>query len=162
METWTPLIAAHALGAGFAVLVGGFMVLRRRRGDLLHRRVGRVWFASMYWVTLSSFGIRELTPGQYSWIHGLSAFTVCTLSLSLWGARTGRHDLHRRNAIGSYFGLLGAGVAASAFPTRLLPQTVVHDPLTFVVAVLALVAAFTAVLALLQRIGAPARKRALA
>ncbi len=148
MHSWTPLLLGHVLGAGLAVLAGGVMALRRQRGDQLHRRLGRVWFVAMYWVTLSSFGIQELTPGRYSWIHGLSAFTLCTLTLSLWGARTGRIRVHRRNALGSYFGLLGAGIAASAFPNRLIPETLVHDPVSFAVAVGAVVLAFTATLGL--------------
>lgn len=151
MHTWTPLLTAHVIGAGFAVLTGAVMALRRQRGDRLHRRLGRAWFVAMYWVTLSSFGIQELTPGRYSWIHGLSAFTLCTLTLSLWGARTGRIRVHRRNALGSYFGLLGAGIAASAFPHRLIPETLVHDPVSFAAAVGGVVLAFTGTLALLAR-----------
>jgi peptidoglycan/LPS O-acetylase OafA/YrhL len=50
------------------------------------------------------------------------------LSLAVWSAR--RHDVraHRRWATGSYLGLLGAGIAAMAVPTRLVPQTALHAP----------------------------------
>src|SRR3954451_8755830 len=36
-DTWTLLIALHASGATLAVVLGGLQLLRRRRGDLLHR-----------------------------------------------------------------------------------------------------------------------------
>jgi len=127
-ETWTLLIALHAAGATLAVILGAFQLLRPRKGDLLHRRIGRLWLADMYWVAISSFGIRELDPGNFSWIHGLSLWTIVSLSLALRAAR--RHDVraHRRWATGSYLGLLGAGLAAVAVPSRLVPQTVVHAP----------------------------------
>src|SRR4051795_7568405 len=69
---WTTLIALHAVGATVALILGAYLVLRRRKGDLLHRRLGRFWMADMYWVGFSSFGIKRLTPGHFSWIHGLS------------------------------------------------------------------------------------------
>lgn len=140
MAGWTMLIAAHAAGATVAVILGGYNLLRSRKGDLLHRRVGRVWFVAMYWVAFSSFGIKRLTPGHFSWIHGLSAWTIISLSMALWSAVRGDIHAHRAWVVGSYLGLAGAGIAAMAFPTRLVPQTAVHHPLTLLIALLALTA----------------------
>jgi len=123
------LIALHAIAATFALMMGAVVLSHRPRGDMAHRRLGRVWFAAMYFVVLSSFGIKRLTPGHFSWIHGLSVFTFCTLTLALYGARTHNVDLHRGNVVGSYFGLVGAGIAASAFPVRAVPQLAMHRPL---------------------------------
>src|SRR3954469_3026979 len=122
MHTWTLLIALHALGATFSLAVGALVMLRRKKGDLAHRRVGRVWMAAMYWTAGSSFGIRALHPGRLSWIHGLSAWTLVSLPVALWAARRQRRKLHRDFVVGSYFGLVGAGLAAMAFPVRLPPQ----------------------------------------
>src|SRR5206468_585232 len=113
---WTVLIALHAAGATVAVILGAYLVLRRRRGDLLHRRLGRFWMADMYWVAFSSFGIKRLTPGHFSWIHALSAWTVISLTMAIWAARTHRVQAHRGWVVGTYLGLLGAGLAAMAFP----------------------------------------------
>jgi len=125
---WTVLLALHAIGATVAVILGAYLVLRRRKGDLLHRRLGRFWMADMYWVAFSSFGIRRLTPGHFSWIHGLSAFTIFSLTMAIWAAKTHRVQLHRGWVVGTYFGLVGAGLAAVAFPVRLVPQTAIHRP----------------------------------
>jgi uncharacterized membrane protein len=145
VDGWSLLIAAHAAGATLALLLGAYVVLRRRKGDLLHRRLGVVWMASMYWVSFSSFGIKELTPGHFSWIHGLSAWTIFSLSMALWAAMTHRVQAHQQWVLGSYFGLVGAGLAAVAFPQRLVPQTAVHHPLVLLVAIAATAVATFAV-----------------
>jgi uncharacterized membrane protein len=140
MEGWTVLVAAHAAGATLAVLLGGYNLWLSHKGDVLHRRVGRIWFVTMYWVSFSSFGIKRLHPGHFSWIHGLSAWTIVSLTVALWAAMTHRVDLHKGFVAGSYFGLLGAGIAAMAFPSRLVPQTAMHAPFTLLVALAALTA----------------------
>lgn len=140
MHAWTLLIALHAAGATLAVVLGGFQLLRRRKGDLLHRRIGRLWMADMYWVAFSSFGIRQLNPGHFSWIHALSLWTTLSLTLAIWTARRGNIRAHRAWATGSYLGLLGAGIAAVAIPSRLVPQTAVHAPWVLVGALLGVTA----------------------
>jgi uncharacterized membrane protein len=151
-ETWTLLIALHAAGATLAVALGGYQLLRRRKGDLLHRRIGRLWLADMYWVAVSSFGIRQLEPGHFSWIHALSLWTIVSLSLAVWSAR--RHDVraHRRWATGSYLGLLGAGVAAVAVPSRLVPQTAMQAPWALLAALLGVTAVAVLCIQLAARI----------
>lgn len=131
-----PLIATHAAAASVALLLGGHLLLRRRKGDLLHRRVGLVWVAAMYFTVVSSFWIRELHPGSFSWIHGLSLFTFCTLSVGVWAALTGRARLHRSFVTGSYLGLVGAFFGAVAVPQREIPQLLVSSPVTFAGALL--------------------------
>ncbi len=128
MNGWTVLIAAHAVAATLALVLGGYVVLRRTKGDVLHKRVGRVWVVTMYWVSFSSFGIQRLDPGHFSFIHLLSIWTIISLTIALWAVRTGRIDVHRGFMIGTYCGLVGAGIAASAFPQRLIPQTAMHEP----------------------------------
>jgi hypothetical protein len=78
---------------------------------------------------LSSFVIKELRPGHFSWIHGLSVFTFGTLSIGLWGAVTHRVQVHRNFMTGSYFGLVGALIGAVVVPRRRIPQWFLHEPL---------------------------------
>ncbi len=147
----TPLIAAHALGASLALVLGAWQLLRRPRGDRAHRRVGRVWVVAMYWTVLSSFFITELDPGHFSWIHGLSLLTFVTLTAGTWAAVLGRVALHRQFMTGSYLGLLGAFVGAVAVPSRDIPQLVVNRPVVVAAAVLALAVVSVTVIALARR-----------
>lgn len=143
MHRWNVLIALHAFGAVVAVMIGAVVLRRRGKGGRVHRRLGTAWMVLMLWVVISSFWIKELHPGHFSWIHGLSVWTLLSLALAYWSARTGRRDQHRAWVVGTYFGLVGAGIAAMAFPVRLAPQLLVHRPLVFLAAVAA-AAALTA------------------
>ena len=130
------VIPLHASGATIALVLGAYNVMRRRKGDRRHRWIGRVWVIAMYWTVLSSFAIRQLRPGHFSWIHGLSLFTFVTLSVGLWAALTHRVRLHRQFITGSYLGLVGAFVGAVAVPSRDIPQWVVHEPLKLAIGAL--------------------------
>jgi uncharacterized membrane protein len=147
------LIALHATAATLAVALGAVVIRHRPRGDRTHRTLGRVWFGAMYFTVLSSFGIKRLTPGHFSWIHGLSLFTFATLTLALYGARTHNVGLHRGNVIGSYCGLVGAGIAAAAFPVRAVPQLAMHRPLVLAGALLLIVLAVALLTAFVTRRG---------
>ncbi|MEV0129213.1 DUF2306 domain-containing protein [Dactylosporangium sp. NPDC050688] len=152
------LIPLHASGATVAMLLGAWNLRRNPKGDRPHRLAGRVWVVAMYWTILSSFFIKELTPGHFSWIHGLSAFTFVTLSIGLWAAVTHRVETHRRFMTGSYFGLLGAFAGAVAVPSRDIPQWLVHEPLRLTLAAAAclLVAAAVVVTVRHRRAAKPA------
>ena len=114
--SWTPLIVAHAAAAGSAVLLGA-CVLLRRKGDALHRLMGRVWVGLMLLTALSSFGIYR---DHFSWIHGLSVFTLVMLALGVTAARQGRLRAHRNIMAGTYaWGLIVTGLF-TLLPSRLL------------------------------------------
>jgi uncharacterized membrane protein len=149
------VIPLHAAGATVALLLGAYNLLRRTRGDRAHRLVGRVWVVAMYWTILSSFAIRSLDPGHFSWIHGLSVFTFVTLSIGLWAAVTGRVRQHRRFMTGSYFGLLGAFAGAVVVPVRDVPQWVVHRPVELTLGALGCAAVAALVAAAARRGGEP-------
>ena len=122
------VVPAHAVGATIALVLGGYNLRRRPKGGRPHRRVGRIWVVAMYWTVLSSFAIKQIRPGHYSWIHALSVFTLGTLTIGLWAALTHRVRLHRQFITGSYLGLVGAFVGAVAVPTRQIPQWAVRQP----------------------------------
>ncbi len=151
------LIPAHAAVATISLLLGAYNLLRPAKGDRQHRLVGRVWVAAMYATVLSSFAIREIRPGQFSWIHGLSAFTFVTLSIALWAAFTHRVRTHRNFMTGSYFGLVGAFVGAVAVPVRYIPRTATERPIEFGLAVLGCVVAAVAVVQLSRQRRQPVR-----
>ena len=145
------LIAMHAIGASLALLLGAVNLVRQPQGDRPHRIIGRVWVVSMYGTILSSFFIRELNPGGFSWIHGLSVFTFATMTIGLWAAMTGRIQRHRGFMRGSYFGTVGAFVGATVVPQRAIPQLAVHHPLLLSVAALGVSALAWGIVALSRR-----------
>lgn len=106
--TASVVVYAHLVAALTAATLG-LWNLAAVKGTSRHRVVGRCWIAAMLAVTLPSFWIRELDPGNFSWIHGLTVFTLASLALALWGIRTGRVRLHAHAMIGTMVGLVIAG-----------------------------------------------------
>jgi uncharacterized membrane protein len=141
---WTFLIALHAIAAGYALIFGAVNLLRRNKGSVAHRILGRIWAVAMYVVVLTSFGIRTI-DGGFNWLHALSVLTFCTLTVGLWSVRKGNIRAHQRFMSGSYFGLVGAFIGVVAVPDRRLPQMAVHDlaALTLWAGALALTAGLT-------------------
>jgi len=128
---WTPLIVIHAIAASYALLFGAFNLIRKKKGDPLHRTLGFTWIACMYFVCISSFWIQTITPGTFSLLHALSVFTICTVSLALFAAIRHNIESHKKLMTGSYFGLLAAFIGVGSVPTRLIPQLAIHDLLRF-------------------------------
>lgn len=126
MSDWNALIAVHAVSASFALLFGAFQLLRRVRGDGIHRIIGRVWVGSIYLVCFTSFGVQSLT-GAFSWLHALSVLTLVTVTVGLVAAVRGRIDSHKAFMRGSYFGVLGAFAGVVSVPTRRIPELAVYN-----------------------------------
>ncbi|MCY3770343.1 MAG: DUF2306 domain-containing protein [Gammaproteobacteria bacterium] len=108
MVIWIHLVTALlALGLGMANLA-------LAKGTPRHRAVGRAWVAAMLVVTLSSFGIRELNDGAFSWIHGLTAWTLFSLFAALYAIRRSWVRAHAGFMIGTMAGVVMAGAFALA------------------------------------------------
>jgi uncharacterized membrane protein len=146
MSGW--FIVAHAIGAALALGIGGWQLIHVPKGDRAHRLVGRIWVVLMYWTVLSSFFIHSLHPGHFSWLHGLSVFTFCTLTIGVWSAVRCNLARHRGFMRGSYIGLAGAFIGAVAVPNRDIPQLVVHQPATFAALAAAIAGAVASIIAL--------------
>lgn len=92
------------------------VMLMRRRGDRLHRRLGWVWAASMALTAIFSFWIRGINSGSFSLIHILSAWTLIQVPLIVWAARTHNHVRHRNAVRGMVAGaLIIAGIFTFPF-----------------------------------------------
>ena len=152
--TWSLLLATHAFAAAVALPLGGWQLFLSTKGDHRHRIVGRTWVALMLYVSVTSFWIKELDPGQFSYIHILSVVTIVTVSLGVWAARRGNIDSHRGNMIGSWLGLLGAFIGAVAVPVRHIPQFVVTEPAQAVTALVAVLVTTAVILAVARVLAA--------
>lgn len=100
-----------------AALVLTPVMLLRRRGDRLHRRLGYVWVAAMGLTAAMTFAIRTINPsGGLSWIHILSAWTLVQVPLIVWSARAHNVARHRASVRGMVLGaLLIAGIFTFPF-----------------------------------------------
>ncbi|ALS62157.1 DUF2306 domain-containing protein [Pandoraea norimbergensis] len=128
----TTIVAIH-LAAAVAAVMLGIAILMARRGTPRHRWLGRTWAMTMAVTALSSFGIRELNPGHFSWLHALAAWVLVSLVLAIAAIRRGNVVTHRRSMLGLYTGLIVAGVAAVAVPGRVLNETLArwgHEVMT--------------------------------
>jgi uncharacterized membrane protein len=125
---WSALLVTHASAAALAIPLGAWQLFRSTKGSHQHRMVGRVWVVLMLYVAITSFWIRELRDGRFSLIHVLSVVTVVTVSWGLLSAWRGDVWSHRVNMTGSWLGLVGAFIGATAVPTRDVPQFVVDEP----------------------------------
>ena len=153
MEPWNVLLASHVVAALFVLAIGPMQILRHRR-DRIHRTMGHLWVAAMYYVCFSSFSI--VSDGHFSWLHGLSAFTIVTVTLGLVSAVRRNIPAHRGNMIGSYIGIAVAFGFAVSVPGRAIPRLLAED-LPTALFVAALVAASVAVVFASLRRGEGAR-----
>ncbi|HEX7351084.1 DUF2306 domain-containing protein [Brachybacterium sp.] len=125
MDTFTPVITLHALAASYVLVLGPLQILRRRR-DLAHRVLGTTWLIAMLTVCISSFWI---APDGFSWLHGLSIWTLVCMVAAIAGIRAGIVSIHRGFMVGSYLGTLAAFTFAALVPSRLIPQLLRSEPL---------------------------------
>jgi uncharacterized membrane protein len=109
------IIRLHLAAALLALLIGAAMLLRTK-GTASHKVLGRTWVALMLVVAISSFWIRR---DGFSWIHVLSIWTLISLAAAIWFIRRGNVRAHQGFMVGTFLGLVGAGIGALA-PGRLL------------------------------------------
>jgi uncharacterized membrane protein len=115
---WTPVIAAHAALAGAALVVGG-AVLARPKGTTSHRLLGWTWVVLMASVASISFAIRY---NGFSWIHGLSVYTLFALAFGVMHARRRNIKAHRLTMISIFVGALLITGLFTLLPQRLIGQ----------------------------------------
>lgn len=99
------IVWSHIATIVLALLLTPVMLLRRR-GDRLHRRLGWLWASAMALTAVLTFWIRGLNQGSLSLIHVLSAWTLVQVPLIVWAARRHDHRKHRNAVRGMVAGAL--------------------------------------------------------
>ncbi|WP_297321849.1 DUF2306 domain-containing protein [Novosphingobium sp.] len=106
----------------FPALILGPIVLIRRKGDRLHRLLGRIWVGLLLVSAAASAFIHSPGGGVagtgFSFIHGFTVWTIVCVPLGVWFARTGKVEAHRSIMTGLYTGLVIAGLT-TLIPGRL-------------------------------------------
>ncbi len=96
-------IPFHALSAAGAIGLGAAQLVMRKGGNV-HRVMGRLWLCLMALVAMSSFFIHEINLwGRYSPIHLLSMWTLVSIGLTVYFARSGNIERHRQSATVFYW-----------------------------------------------------------
>ena len=88
-------IWAHLATISVALILTPVMLLRRR-GDILHRQLGRVWCAAMILTALISFAARYSNHGKFGFIHLISVWVLIQVPLIAVAAR--KHDVQSHRA----------------------------------------------------------------
>ncbi|WP_439140695.1 DUF2306 domain-containing protein [Planktotalea sp.] len=115
------IIQCHVICAVIALGLVPVMLFRRK-GDQLHKVIGRIWVVAMGLTAISSFGIMDIRLiGPFSPIHGLSLLTLYSLTGAVIQARAGKIEAHKRHILGAMGGLVGAFIF-TALPGRLMSQ----------------------------------------
>lgn len=119
------IIAIHALAAVAALLLG-IVQLTLRKGGRRHRTLGWIWAALLATVAVTSFGIsgERFRFGPFSWIHGLSVFTLVMLPIGLWAAHRGNISRHRGTMVGLFVGALLIAGLFTLSPGRIIGRMI--------------------------------------
>ena len=117
----SPIVQVHA-AAAVAALGLGIVQLSLRKGGRRHRVMGWIWSGLLALVATTSIWIsgERFRFGPFSWIHGLSIFTLVMLPIGLWAAH--RHDIrrHRATMISLFVGALVIAGLFTLSPNRIL------------------------------------------
>lgn len=119
-------VMLHLVTVVPALLLGPF-ILWRKKGDRLHKLLGRIWIALMVTTAIASAFI--VAPGGgiagtgFSPIHFFTLWTLVNVPLAIYLARAGKIRHHRGAMTGLYIGLCIAG-AFTLLPGRLLGNLV--------------------------------------
>ena len=110
-----PIVWTHVATIVTALALTPIMLMRRR-GDRLHRRLGWIWCGAIAVTAVASFWIRGLNGPSLSFIHILSAWTLIQVPVIVWAARTHNIARHRNAVRGMVTGaLLIAGIFTFPF-----------------------------------------------
>ncbi|MGB5482981.1 DUF2306 domain-containing protein [Parasphingorhabdus sp.] len=106
----------------------GAYILLRRKGDRLHKFLGRTWASLMMITAITSFWMGRpdgsgLFGTHLSFIHIFAVITLVSIPLGVWQARIGNIKEHYRAMQGPYIGLIIAGIFAF-IPGRIMGSLV--------------------------------------
>ena len=96
---WGMILPIAWLHLGSIMIAVGLtpLMLLRRRGDRVHRRLGWLWASAMVMTAALSLFIRQINHGGFSIIHILSIWTLLQVPLIVWTARHHNIARHRRS-----------------------------------------------------------------
>ncbi|MGA9659562.1 MAG: DUF2306 domain-containing protein [Asticcacaulis sp.] len=115
----SPVIQIHLLAAVVAFVIGAVQIYGPK-GTGMHRVLGWTWVIFMLVVAGSSFFIKVITHGSFSFIHILSGLTLITAPLIIYTARKKDIKAHKRHALRLYGGAMLVAGLFTFVPGRLM------------------------------------------
>lgn len=108
----SPAIQIHIVVA-IAALIFGLVMFSRRKGDRVHKLMGKLFLVFMLMTAGTAIFIREINGGSFSWIHVFVPLTFFAAWEVVHYVRKGNIARHKRAVTGLFFGaLLIPGLAA--------------------------------------------------
>ncbi len=105
-----------------SIPLGGY-ILWRKKGDHLHKFLGKIWASMMMITAIASFWVGSPGTGVagtgFSFIHIFAVVTVISIPFAIYRIRRGDVEGHYKAMQGVYFGLLVAGLL-SFLPGRIM------------------------------------------
>ncbi|MDI1288124.1 MAG: DUF2306 domain-containing protein [Reyranella sp.] len=127
--TLEPILSAgsatqiHLATISAAFVIGSWMMIRPK-GTRPHRALGMTYIALMTVSAVSTFWVRGIAHGGFSFLHLLSAFVLVALPFAWIMARRGRVQIHRFIMIGVYAGGIWIAGLLTLLPGRVLSKAV--------------------------------------
>jgi len=103
-----------------ACVIGTWLIFFPTKGARWHRLLGAIYLALMIVTAISTFFIRSLNSGGFSFIHLFIPLTLFGVFGALWNVRRGNIRGHRNAMLGLYFGGLLIAGGLTLLPGRLL------------------------------------------
>lgn len=120
-------IIVHLFTVIPALVIGGFLLMRGKKGDWLHRILGRTYAALLLITAIISFWIGRPGTGiagsGFSFLHIFAVWTLFAIPWAVHAARCGNIARHESAMRGLYIGLIIAG-CFSLLPGRFLGHIV--------------------------------------
>ena len=114
-----------------AFVIGTYL-MARRKGNRVHRNLGRAYLLLMLATAMISLSMpAQVGPrllGHFGFIHGFSLLTLYLVPTALLAARRGAISLHRKKMIGLYIGGLLVAGAFAFMPGRMLNSWITGAP----------------------------------
>ena len=117
----SPVIQIHLLAAVAAFVIGAVQIFGPK-GTGMHRILGWTWIIFMVVVAGSSFFIKIINHGSFSFIHILSGATLIAAPMIVYTARKKDIKAHKKHATRLYTGALIIAGLFTFLPGRLMWQ----------------------------------------
>ena len=115
-----PLVLQIHVASAITAFFVGLWILAGPKGRGMHKTLGWVWVVAMGVTAVSSFWLTGINGNSFSWIHGLSAWTMIGLPMGIYAIRKKNVQKHAKNMKGMFLGGMIIAGLFTFLPGRLM------------------------------------------